>query len=194
MVGGLDNRQYVKQLRSFGGGSADRIQRSARASSASDKRIRMHKKMTGAQFTASALKGYGVSHVFYVEEILRRTLVGMERLGIRRILTQSEKWAAYMADGYARAENRLACAWPSQWATVFRMPALAIRRWSPSPAESCPCSLTATSNSVSCIVNPSQSDFLSIQFFPITWSMTHTDARIEAIRNGSRGATLCESD
>ncbi len=29
-------------------------------------------------------------------------------------------------------------------------------------------------------------------FFPTTWSMTHTDARIEAIQNGARGATLCE--
>jgi len=51
----------------------------------------MHKKMTGAQFIALALKGYGVSHVFYAEEILRRTLVEMERLGIRRALTHSEK-------------------------------------------------------------------------------------------------------
>ena len=29
-------------------------------------------------------------------------------------------------------------------------------------------------------------------FFPTTWSMTHTDARIEAIKNGSRGSTMCE--
>jgi leucyl aminopeptidase (aminopeptidase T) len=29
-------------------------------------------------------------------------------------------------------------------------------------------------------------------FFPTTWSMSHTDARIEAIRNGARGCTMCE--
>jgi len=44
--------------------------------------------------------------VFFVESILRLTLVEMERLGIRRILTHSEAAAAYMADGYARACGR----------------------------------------------------------------------------------------
>jgi len=29
-------------------------------------------------------------------------------------------------------------------------------------------------------------------FLPTSWSMTHTDARIEAIKNGSRGSTMCE--
>lgn len=66
----------------------------------------MHTKMTGAQFLAAALKRYGVSHVFYMEAILRRTLVEMERLGINRVLAHSEKGAAYMADGYARAGNK----------------------------------------------------------------------------------------
>jgi len=66
----------------------------------------MRVKMTGAKYIAQTLKDYGVSHVFYVEAILRRTLVEMERLGIRRVLTHSEKAAAYMADGYARAGNR----------------------------------------------------------------------------------------
>ena len=41
-----------------------------------------------------------------MEAILRRTLVEMEKLGIKRVLTHSEKAAAYMADGYARAGNR----------------------------------------------------------------------------------------
>jgi len=31
-----------------------------------------------------------------------------------------------------------------------------------------------------------------VLFMPTTWSMTHTDARIEAIRNGSRVCTMCE--
>lgn len=29
-------------------------------------------------------------------------------------------------------------------------------------------------------------------FLPTTWSMTHTDARIEAIKKGARGTTMCE--
>jgi acetolactate synthase-1/2/3 large subunit len=62
--------------------------------------------MTGARFIAETLKGNGVSHVFFVESILRLALVEMEQLGIRRILTHSEAAAAYMADGYARAGGR----------------------------------------------------------------------------------------
>ncbi|HEA70046.1 hypothetical protein LCGC14_1407490 [marine sediment metagenome] len=61
---------------------------------------------SGAEFIASTLKGYGVTHVFYVEAILRRSLVAMESLGIHRIVTHSEKAAAYMADGYARASRK----------------------------------------------------------------------------------------
>lgn len=63
-------------------------------------------RMAGASYIARILKGYGITHVFYVEAILRRTMVEMEKLGIKRILTHSEKAAAYMADGYARASNR----------------------------------------------------------------------------------------
>jgi acetolactate synthase-1/2/3 large subunit len=51
------------------------------------------------------LKGYGLTHVFFVESILRQTLIELERLGIRRILTHSEAAAAYMADGYARVSR-----------------------------------------------------------------------------------------
>ncbi len=63
-------------------------------------------RMCGARFIAETFKGYGVSHVFFVEAILRRGLVEMEGLGINRVLTHSEKAAAYMADGYARASHR----------------------------------------------------------------------------------------
>jgi len=59
--------------------------------------------MSGARFIAETLKAYGITHVFYMEAILRRTLVELEKLGIHRVLTHSEKAAAYMADGYARA-------------------------------------------------------------------------------------------
>jgi acetolactate synthase-1/2/3 large subunit len=63
-------------------------------------------RMTGARFIAESLQGYGVTHVFFVEAILRGALLEMEALGIRRVLTHSEKAAAYMADGYARAARR----------------------------------------------------------------------------------------
>lgn len=62
--------------------------------------------MTGARFLAETIHGYGVTHVFFMESILRATLVEMESLGIRRVLTHSEAAAAYMADGYARASRR----------------------------------------------------------------------------------------
>jgi acetolactate synthase-1/2/3 large subunit len=66
----------------------------------------MSLKMTGAKFIAETFKGYGVTHVFFVEAILRQALVEMEALGIQRVLTHSEKAAAYMADGYARAGRK----------------------------------------------------------------------------------------
>jgi acetolactate synthase-1/2/3 large subunit len=66
----------------------------------------MPQKMSGGRFIAETLHGYGVTHIFYVEAILRRALVEMESLGIQRILAHSEKAAAYMADGYARASRR----------------------------------------------------------------------------------------
>jgi len=53
------------------------------------------------------LHGYGVSHVFMVPAVLRRTFAEMERrTKIARIHTHGEKAAAYMADGYARASGR----------------------------------------------------------------------------------------
>ena len=64
-------------------------------------------KMTGAQLLADMLQGYGVSHVFMVPAVLRRTFVEMERrTSIKRIHTHGEKSAAYMADGYARVSGR----------------------------------------------------------------------------------------
>lgn len=64
-------------------------------------------KMTGAQVLADMLKGYGVSHVFMVPAVLRRTFAEMERrTTIKRIQTHGEKAAAYMADGYARASGK----------------------------------------------------------------------------------------
>src|SRR5438105_9400301 len=64
-------------------------------------------RMTGAQALADMLQGYGVTHVFMVPAVLRRTLAEMERrTSIKRIHTHGEKAAAYMADGFARACGR----------------------------------------------------------------------------------------
>jgi acetolactate synthase-1/2/3 large subunit len=64
-------------------------------------------KMTGAQCLADMLAGYGVSHVFMVPAVLRRTFAEMERrTQISRIHCHGEKAAAYMADGYARASGK----------------------------------------------------------------------------------------
>jgi len=54
---------------------------------------------------AEMLKGYGVTHAFFVPTILMDALAEMDSLGIQKILTHGEKAAAYMADGYARAKN-----------------------------------------------------------------------------------------
>ena len=62
---------------------------------------------TGAEVLAQMLDGYGVTHVFQVPAVLRRTMVEIERLtSIDRVRTHGEKSAAYMADGYARASGR----------------------------------------------------------------------------------------
>jgi len=64
-------------------------------------------KLSGAQVLADMLSGYGVSHVFMVPAVLRRSFAEMERrTSIARIHTHGEKAAAYMADGYARACGR----------------------------------------------------------------------------------------
>src|SRR3979409_1452181 len=66
-----------------------------------------NRKMTGAECLAEMLKGYGVTHLFMVPAVLRRTFAELERRStIARIHTHGEKSAAYMADGYARASGR----------------------------------------------------------------------------------------
>jgi acetolactate synthase-1/2/3 large subunit len=66
----------------------------------------MAQKMKGARLIAQMLKAYGVTHVFFMDAILRRALAEMEDVGITRILGHSEKAVAYMADGYARVSGR----------------------------------------------------------------------------------------
>jgi len=63
--------------------------------------------ITGARYLAESLKHLGVTHVFFMDAVLRRTLVEMEQVGIKRMLAHSEKAAAYMADAYARVTGRV---------------------------------------------------------------------------------------
>jgi len=66
----------------------------------------MPQKMTGARYIAEMLRAYGVTHVFFMDAILRRALAEMEQVGIKRILGHSEKAVAYMADGFSRVSGR----------------------------------------------------------------------------------------
>jgi len=64
-------------------------------------------KRIGAEVLADMLAGYGVTHVFMVPAVLRRTFAEMERrTKIARVHCHGEKSAAYMADGYARASGK----------------------------------------------------------------------------------------
>src|SRR5436305_13207662 len=66
-----------------------------------------NRKMTGAECLADMLQGYGVTHVFHVPAVLRKTFALMEsRTTINRLHVHGEATAAYMADGYARASGK----------------------------------------------------------------------------------------
>src|SRR5437773_8636348 len=66
-----------------------------------------NRKMSGAECLADMLKDYGVTHVFHVPAVLRKTMAVMEgRTEIKRLHVHGEKAAAYMADGYARASGK----------------------------------------------------------------------------------------
>lgn len=62
--------------------------------------------MNGYEWLARALAGTGMTHVFFVESCMRRTLLALDDLGVKPVLAHSEKAAAYMADGYARVAKR----------------------------------------------------------------------------------------
>jgi thiamine pyrophosphate-dependent acetolactate synthase large subunit-like protein len=61
---------------------------------------------SGAETLAAMLAGHGVSHVLFVDAILRHSLIAMEDIGIRCILAHSEKAAACMADRCTRTTGR----------------------------------------------------------------------------------------
>jgi len=60
----------------------------------------------GGEWLARTLAANGTTHVFWVDAVLRRTLIELGVLGVTRVLAHTEKGAAYMADGYARVAGR----------------------------------------------------------------------------------------
>jgi acetolactate synthase-1/2/3 large subunit len=62
--------------------------------------------ITGAEYFARSLAANGTTHVFFIDAVLRRTLIELGTLGVTRVLGHSEKAVAYMADGYARVSGR----------------------------------------------------------------------------------------
>lgn len=63
------------------------------------------KTMTGGQLLAEMAHGYGLTHAFFMPYAGPRALAAMQNLGMKTVQTHSEKAAAYMADGYARAKR-----------------------------------------------------------------------------------------
>ena len=64
-------------------------------------------KWTGNKIFAEALADYGADYFFHVPVILPGAVIEMTALGLHPIVAHTEKAAAYMADGYARASGRI---------------------------------------------------------------------------------------
>ena len=62
--------------------------------------------LTGAEWLARAIASTGTEHIFFIDAILRRTLIQLESVGIQRHLAHTEKGVVYMADGYARVAGK----------------------------------------------------------------------------------------
>ncbi len=62
--------------------------------------------MNSGQFFAQTLKGYGITHVFFVPSIFNSAMSALDDLGILPVTTHHEVAAAYMADGYGRASHK----------------------------------------------------------------------------------------
>jgi acetolactate synthase-1/2/3 large subunit len=64
-------------------------------------------KKSGNRVLAETLKAYGSDHFFHVPMIVPPAVMDMTAIGVEPVVTHSEKAAAYMADGYARASGRV---------------------------------------------------------------------------------------
>ena len=79
-------------------------------------------KMTGSKLFAEMMRGYGITHVFFVPTILMKALAEMESLGDKRIMTHGEKAAAGRA-----------CASRSRLARQIFAPVSRMRSWRARP-------------------------------------------------------------
>lgn len=66
----------------------------------------MAETITGAEWLARSIVASGTTHVFWIDAVLRRTLIELGGTNITRVLAHTEKSAVYMADGYARIAGR----------------------------------------------------------------------------------------
>ncbi len=64
--------------------------------------------LTGAEWLARAIASTGTEHVFFIDSVIRRTLIQLEQVGVKRELAHTESGVAYMADGYARISGKAA--------------------------------------------------------------------------------------
>ena len=64
--------------------------------------------LTGAEWLARAIASTGTEHVFFIDSVIRRTLIQLEQVGVKRELAHTESGVAYMADGYARITGKAA--------------------------------------------------------------------------------------
>jgi acetolactate synthase I/II/III large subunit len=64
-------------------------------------------KKSGNRVLAEMLKAYGVDHFFHVPVLVPSAVIEMTAIGVQPVVAHSEKAAAYMADGYARASGRV---------------------------------------------------------------------------------------
>lgn len=62
--------------------------------------------MKGYKAFADAMKSFGVTHVFYLEAIIRYGMRECNKMGIKTICAHTENAAAYMAEGYSRSAKR----------------------------------------------------------------------------------------
>jgi acetolactate synthase-1/2/3 large subunit len=62
----------------------------------------MTETFSGSDWLARAIASSGAKHVFFIDAVLRRTLIALEGVGVQRVLAHTEKGVVYMADGYSR--------------------------------------------------------------------------------------------
>jgi len=68
--------------------------------------INMARNMKVSEWFAKEIKQCDISHVFFIEAILRKTIIELSHHGVKPVLTHSEAAAAYMADGYSRIARK----------------------------------------------------------------------------------------